>query len=401
MKTKFDVAVIGAGIIGLSTAYYLTKEGYKVVLLEKNEIGSGASGACDDMILLQSKKPGISLEMSLESLEMYRRLSKELGTDVQFESRGGMIVIENQQQLSVMEDFVHNQKKYGLEVEIIDKKDVFKRQPHITKNVIASTYSSKDSQVNPFCVMKGFLSKGIALGVDVKKNIHIKEITQKKDYWRIIFQDDQYIETEKIVNTSGAWAAEIGNMIGIDIPITPKKGQICVTEQIPQLGETNVWSAEYMVAKMNPGLIKNQNPKFKELGIGFAFSQAIHGNYLIGSTRENVGFNKETNYEALRLMVNQAIKFFPILSNVHIIRSFAGFRPASIDGKPIVGEVPNREGFYIAAGHEGDGIALAPITGKIIADLISKRNIHYDMKELNIGRFHKKKEVEEGKAVFA
>lgn len=399
MKTKFDVAVIGAGIMGLSTAYYLLKEGYKVVLLEKNEIGSGASGACDDMILLQSKKPGISLEMSLESLEMYRDLSKELNTDIQFETRGGMIVIEDQEQLRVMEDFVSNQKKYGLEVEIIDKKDVLKKQPHITEKIIASTYSTKDSQVNPFCVMKGFLSKGIDLGLDIKRNICIKEIVQKKDYWKIILKDDHHIEAEKIVNTSGAWAAKIGDMIGIDIPITPKKGQICVTEQIPQLGETNVWSAEYMVAKMNPELIKNQNPLFKELGIGFAFSQAIHGNYLIGSTRENVGFNKETNYEALKLLVNQAIKFFPILNNVHIIRSFAGFRPASLDGKPIVGEVSERKGFYIAAGHEGDGIALAPITGKLMADLISKKHIHYDMKELNIQRFNQKEEVEKSKAI--
>ncbi|SNT21307.1 sarcosine oxidase subunit beta [Anaerovirgula multivorans] len=399
MKTKFDVAVIGAGIMGLSTAYYLLKEGYKVVLLEKNEIGSGASGACDDMILLQSKKPGISLEMSLESLEMYRALSKELNTDIQFETRGGMIVIEDQEQLRVMEDFVSNQKKYGLEVEIIDKKDVFKKQPHITEKIIASTYSTKDSQVNPFCVMKGFLAKGIDLGLDIKRNICIKEIVPRKDYWKIILQDDHYIEAEKIVNTSGAWAAKIGDMIGIDIPITPKKGQICVTEQIPQLGETNVWSAEYMVAKMNPELIKNQNPLFKELGIGFAFSQAIHGNYLIGSTRENVGFNKETNYEALKLLVNQAIKFFPILNNVHIIRSFAGFRPASLDGKPIVGEVSERKGFYIAAGHEGDGIALVPITGKLMADLISKKHIYYDMEELNIQRFNKKEEVEKSKAI--
>ena len=400
MAKNYDVAIIGAGIIGLSTAYYLSKEGYKVVILEKNEIGSGASGSCDDMILLQSKKPGITLKMALESLEMYRSLSKELNTDVEFQTRGGMIVIEDEEQLKIMEEFVDNQKRSGLEVEIIGKKDVIKKHPHITKNIIASTYSSKDSQVYPFSVMKGFLSKGIASGLDVKKNIFIKEIIERKDSWRIVFNDNDYIEAERVVNAAGAWAAEIGKMIGIDIPITPKKGQILVTEQVPMLGECNIWSAEYMVSKMNPELINNQNPLYKELGVGFSFTQAIRGNYLIGSTREKVGFNKATSYEALKILADQAVKFFPKFINVHFIRSFAGFRPASPDGKPIVGETPNKKGFYIAAGHEGDGIALAPITGKLIADLISQKKIYYDMNELNIQRFQSNEEVEKGKAVY-
>lgn len=399
MANRFDIAVIGAGIMGLSVAYYLTKEGYKVILLEKHEIGSGASGACDDMILLQSKKPGITLEMALESLEMYKRLSKELGTDLQFQTRGGMIVIEDQEQLKVMETFVQNQRKYGLEVEIIDKKDVIKKQPHITRSVIASTYSRIDSQVDPFRVMKGFLSKSIEHGAEVRKHVRINNIVQKKDHWKIIFEDKESIEVEKVVNTAGAWAAEIGNMIGVNIPISPKKGQIAITEQIPSLGETNVWSAEYMASKLNPQLIKNQDPLFRELGVGLAFSQAKHGNHLIGSTRENVGYDKSTNYKALKILVSQAKKFFPVLENVHIIRSFAGFRPASADGKPIIGEIPSKDGFYIAAGHEGDGIALAPITGRIIADLISDRNLSYDMEELNISRFFSDEEVKKSKTV--
>ncbi|TCO71455.1 NAD(P)/FAD-dependent oxidoreductase [Marinisporobacter balticus] len=390
MKKIYDVAVIGGGIIGLSTAYYLAKEGKKVVLIEKNEIGSGASGSCDDMILFQSKKPGILLELAFESLEMYKRLSKELDVDIHFENRGGMILIEDQRHLEVMEEFVQKQRNCGLEVEIIDKKDVLKKQPYIKKGVIASTYSSKDAQVNPLNVMRGFVSSGVSLGLEIKKHVVIKDIKQKKDYWKILFDDGRWIESEKIVNAAGAWASDIGKMIGIDIPIKPKKGQIAVTEQIPRIGETNVWSAEYIVAKLRPELAKNKDDLHNKLGIGFAFSQCSDGNYLIGSTREYVGFDKTTNYEALKIMINQAIKFFPILKHAHIIRSFGGLRPASADGKAIISEVKNRKGFYIAAGHEGDGIALAPITGKLIADMISNRNIYYDMNALSLRRFEQK-----------
>jgi len=345
------------------------------------------------MILLQSKKPGISLQLAFESMEMYRALSSELEIDVEFESKGGMILIENAQQLAIMEDFVEQQKKYGLDVSIIDKNEVMKRQPHVRKGIIASTYSNKDSQVNPLKVMRGYLRKSNKMGLVSVKGAAIKEISPLKDYWRIAFGNGEVVETQQIVNAAGAWAPQIGKMAGIDIPIIPKKGQIVVTEQIPPIGETNVWSAEYIVSKLEPELNKKKDDIHSRLGIGFAFSQTTDGNYLIGSTRENAGFDTETNLTALNILVKQAVSFFPIMKNVNMIRSFAGLRPASVDGKPIIGEVENSRGFYIAAGHEGDGIALAPITGKLISDMISGIHVPYNMEELNIRRFEQKSEV--------
>jgi len=383
----YDVAVIGGGIIGLSISYFLLKKGKKVALIEKNEIGWGASGACDEMILLQSKKPGILLGLAMESLEMYKYFTDKKAMDLGFENRGGMIFIENKEQYEIMEKFVDAQRKYGLDVEIIDKKEVFKRQPNVKKDIIASTYSKKDSQVYPFKVMRTFIQECLKMGLDIKRKINIYDIEQKKDYWNIIFDNHTAVETQYVVNAAGAWAPDIGRLVGIDIPITPKRGQILITEQIPPIGETNAWSAEYIAAKLNPDLMKNINERFRQLGIGFAFSQSSSGNCLIGSTRENVGYSKETTQEALKIIRDQTVKYFPILANVHIIRSIAGLRPATPDGKAIMGEIENRRGFFIAAGHEGDGIALAPVTGKIMAELINGGDVYYNIEELNLRRF--------------
>lgn len=399
MQKTYDVLVIGGGIIGLSTAYYLLTTGKKVLLVEKNHIGSGASGACDDMILLQSKKPGILLEMAMESLEMYKGLSQELNQDIEFESRGGMILIEDYKQLAIMEDYVKQQRSLGLDVHIVDRQEVAKKQPYVRDGIIASTYSDKDSQVNPLKVMKAFMNKGRSLGLDIKKGFSISSIEHKSDYWKVYFEDKSFVESQYVVNAAGAWAPQIGRMLGIDIPIEPKKGQVAVTEQVPQLGETNVWSAEYIVSKLKPELAKKKSDLYSKYGIGFAFTQTSDGNYLIGSTRENAGFNRDTTFEALNIIVHQAVKFFPILRNVNIIRSFAGFRPASIDGKAIIGEVEDKKGFFIAAGHEGDGIALAPITGKIISDLINGKKVNYNMEELNLKRFGQQEERKEVSAV--
>lgn len=396
MAKGFDVAVIGGGITGLSTAYHLLKSGKRVLLIEKNHIGAGASSACDDMILLQSKKPGISLQMAFESLEMYKRLSAELGYNVEFETRGGMILIENNYHLHVMEEYVKQQKSYGLDVHIIDQKEVRRRQPNVRDGIVASTFSDKDSQVNPLKVMRGFMRKGLSMGLEIKQGAVIKEMNPLQNGWRLTLEDGQSIETEYVINAAGAWAPQVGKIIGIDIPITPKRGQIAVTEQIPSIGETNVWSAEYIVSKLKPDTVKAKNDTYKNLGIGFAFSQTANGNCLIGSTRENVGFDRETSVKALKILINQAVSFFPILKNVHIIRSFAGLRPGTSDGKPIICEVKNRKGFYIAAGHEGDGIALAPITGKLISDMINGRSITYNMKEVDIKRFESVKDINTG-----
>jgi len=387
----YDVVIIGGGIIGLSVSYYLLLKKKKVLILEKGELGSGASSSCDDAIFLQSKKPGILLDMTLESVQMYKSLSKELEIDLEFENRGGMILIEDDVQLKAMEEFVKTQNSYGLPVEMLDRKDVLKKQPFVRKDIKASTYCSKDSQVNPLKVMRGFLKKGTALGLELKTHIEITEIIQREGSWEIRLKDGSHIKTEYVVNAAGAWAPDIGKLIGAEIPIRPKRGQIIVTQQVPPLGETNAWSADYIAAKMNPQIIQNKPKRYRELGIGLALSQASSGNYLIGSTREYVGFDKSTTYEALTMIMHEAIRLFPILKNVHMIRSFAGFRPASEDGKAIVGEVDGKKGFYIAAGHEGDGIALAPITGKVMASMICGEKVIYPMEELSLNRFKSQK----------
>ncbi|AOT73228.1 hypothetical protein Gferi_20270 [Geosporobacter ferrireducens] len=373
--------------MGLSTAYYLVKKGKRVLLLEKNELGSGASGACDEMILLQSKKPGNLLTMAIESLEMYRGLSEELKMEINFEVRGGMVFIENYEQLRVMEEFVERQRSFGLNVEIIDRGKVYEKQPYARDGILASTYSPSDAQVYPFKVMRGYLARGIEQGLEIRKKVEISHIIQKNGYWKIELEDQAPVEAEYIVNAAGAWAGEIGKMIDIEIPVRPIRGQVAVTEPIAGIGETNVWSAEYIVRKIKPELSLRRDQRCEELGIGFALSQAATGNFLLGSSREEAGFSKSTTFEVVEKIGQQVVEFFPIFKKVNIIRTFAGLRPATPDGKPILGEVAGREGFFIAAGHEGDGVALAPLTGKMTADLICGQRLSKEFQALKLDRF--------------
>jgi sarcosine oxidase subunit beta len=395
---------------GTSIAYQLSKRGLKVILVDKVVMGAGASGSCDDMILLQSKKPGILLEMAFKSLEMFQALQAELPSDIEFDTRGGTILIENDANLRLMEEFVASQNRYGLEVEIIDKAYLRKLQPHVAPDIVASTYSARDSQVNPMLLMKAFSLAAKGMGMEYLPRTKPVGISPLASGWKISLDSGTVLEAGAVVNAAGAWANEIGKLIGFEVPITPKKGQVIVTEAVPNLGSTNVWSAQYIVSKLKPAVRADAKPAgivssavrssgaqpgndkipvaaAERFGLGFAFTGTHNGNYLIGSTRENVGYDKTTDPEALSLIANQATRFFPVVSKLNFIRTFAGLRPSTPDGMPFLGEVPGAPGFFIAAGHEGDGIALSPITGRIIADLVTGRTPEFPMNAFAAGRF--------------
>lgn len=387
MNLKKDVCVIGGGVMGLATAYYLLKSGKTVALLEKGEVGNGASSSCDDMILLQSKKPGIVLTLAMESLEMFKGLSDELGADIGFLTLGGMIIIEDEKQLKIMEDFVKKQVSYGLDVEIVGRDVLFKKQPHVARYMIASTYSPTDSQVNPMLLMRAFLRRGIDMGMDLFRYTPVEEISKSGDHWKVMGGNDVSVECDSIVIAAGAWSGQIGQLLGIDIPIRPIKGQIAITEQIAPIGETNCWTAAYIASKHDPSILPYKSEYDREIGLGFSFSRASEGNYLIGSTRENAGFDKTTNFKAISRILEQTRQYFPIMNKVNIIRTIAGFRPGTKDGSPIIGDIDGYPGLFIAAGHEGDGIALSPVTGKIVAEMVCGTGEHKRVEELNLRRF--------------
>ncbi|WP_422481803.1 NAD(P)/FAD-dependent oxidoreductase [Pleomorphochaeta sp. DL1XJH-081] len=388
MGGSYDVIVVGAGIIGLSCGYYLTKQGQRVVVLESGGFADGASGACDDMILFQSKKPGINLELAFESLELYRSLVGDLDDPLGFENYGGMVLIENQRELEVMEEFVSQQKSYGLDVEILSKAEMRKKQPFLDERFIASTYSPMDSQAYPFAVMHRFARKGREMGMQIVHHAPVIGIERDgSGIFSVTTTQKLIYKAPVIVNAGGAWAGKIASLVGEYVPMEPRRGQIVITEKVPSIGDTNLWSARYLVSKLKTGMEIESTEEERRLGLGFAFTRTEGDSYLIGSTREYVGFDKRTTMEGIRAIINQATSFIPVLKDVNFIRAIAGLRPATPDGKMILGEHAALSGFFTAAGHEGDGISLAPITGKLLAQMVCDGSVQPRLEELSPNRF--------------
>jgi len=362
---KTDVVIIGGGVIGTAIAYNLTKRGVKVILVEKNDLASGTSGACDGCIFLQSKKPGKHLELALQSADLYKLLNEELNADIGYKQSGGMIIIESESQLPAMMQFMSQQRSAGLKVELLTIEDALKLEPHLSPSLCGATFSPMDAQVDPLNLVFALAAAARRNGAQILTQTEVRNISVKSGRIEGVETDKGKVAADIVVNAAGVWAPFIGKMVGIELNIVPRRGQILVTEPLPRLVNSIMLCACYIAAKFNP------EQKTSPLGVGLVLEQQIHANnLLIGSTREFVGYDRNVTIEGIHEIAQHAKNVLPILKDVHIIRSFAGLRPYIPDGFPILGQL-GPEGFIVAAGHEGDGIALAPITGKLIAEIIT------------------------------
>jgi sarcosine oxidase subunit beta len=146
-----------------------------------------------------------------------------------------------------------------------------------------------------------------------------------------------------------------------------------------------ITSSSYQTVKFHPELITDET--IKRTGYTFALEQTEAGTILINGTREFAEFDKGISFDGIRLMIQGAAKVYPCLKDLHVMRMFAGLRPYTPDGLPIVGPLGDLEGFLMACGHEGDGIALSPITGRIVTDLICQGQAAFDINPLSSQRF--------------
>lgn len=381
-----DIIVIGGGIIGCSVTYQLAKLGKQVLQIEREDLTRGAAGATDGVVGYHTKKPGAQMDLAVQSIAMFEHLGEELGEDIEYGCRcGGMQPVEDELQWNILSEIAQEQRKSGVDIRMISIEEARKIEPMLAEDLRGALYSPTGGKVNPIKLTLAFSKAAKRLGARILTETEVTDLILdgKKVLGVKTVRGDFYADA--VVNACGAWAADIGKMAGLNIPIKPKKGQLIVTEPIGPFMDATLQCARYNVIKFRPEAV--DDPAALRLGNSLSIEQTDTGGLIIGGTRELADYDRENTLEAVEAILKRAVRFFPALADICFIRAFAGLRPYTPDGLPLIGKVDGREGFYMAAGHEGDGIALAPVTGKLLAEQIVYGKESYSLESFTPNRF--------------
>jgi len=386
---NYDTIVIGGGVIGTSTAYYLSKKGIKVALIEKGDIASGAAGRSNGNIKLADKRPGIETKMAFESQLLFKKLSDEISYNFDYTQRGSLSIIENEEELKVAQEYVKKQVEDGYPVRMMDKSEVHDDEPYLADDIIGGIEIDCDASVNPMTLVFGISLGAKKNGVELFEYTSVKDIRlDNKGAVEAVITDEEELITKYVVNCAGVWAPEIGNMVGINIPIIPQQGQLLVAEKTFQVGKRKIVEFGRLMNQFGAKNYKrNVRPELEELGIGFVFEPTQSDNFLIGSSHTFVGFNTHVSVEVMQGLAERAIRFYPIIKDIHVIRAYAGLRPYVQDHMPIISKVDEVPGFYVAAGHGAKGICLSQFTGKLVSQMIAGEETIIPNDFLSIKRF--------------
>jgi glycine/D-amino acid oxidase-like deaminating enzyme len=186
------------------------------------------------------------------------------------------------------------------------------------------------------------------------------------------------IATETIICAAGVWSDKVTRLVGVELPIQPRQGHILVTAKAPGLIRHPVLEGSYVSTVQSASA---------DLQVALVAEPTASGTLLLGSSRRFVGFDRSVSLAVLQAIAARAVRFLPRLAGVSAIRSYAGLRPWSPDHLPLIGPVPQVPGLYLATGHEGAGIGLAPITGRLIADWITRAELPPVAAEVRPERF--------------
>ncbi|HEX6149776.1 NAD(P)/FAD-dependent oxidoreductase [Nocardioides sp.] len=359
-----DLVVVGGGIVGAACAYYAARAGLAVTVLDRGTPGGGTTSRGEGNILVSDKGAGPELELALASRRLWLDLATEHGPDrFELEEKGGLVVALSEPGLATLDTFTAGQRDAGVVVEPVSADRLHDHEPHLASDLPGGVRYPQDLQVQPVLAAATLLAAARRAGAHVVSGEEVVGATHGGD-GRItsVHTDRATYDCEAAVNAAGTWAGSVGERLGGPVPVLPRRGFVLVTEPLPRVVRHKVYTADYV-----------ENVASDEAGL--ETSAVVEGTragpVLIGASRERVGFDRSLSVDVLTLLAGQAVRLFPFLRDIRLLRSYAGFRPYCPDHLPMIGPDPRVPGLFHACGHEGAGVGLAPATGRLVIELLT------------------------------
>ena len=364
-----DVVIVGGGLVGAACARHLAEQKVKVRILDSGAEPGIASTAAAGMLapLAESVPDNPLLSLSVRGRDVYQQLApvlkEETGIDIGLWNAGILQLALSTEEAAHLTHEIAWQRQRGFRSDWLSRDDLRERFPGLAPEALGGKFAPEDGALEPASLLKALLASARRHGARLSRGIRVDEVVLNHAKAVGVMADGKRIGAGAVVVAAGAWS---GRVRGLPRPLSvePIRGQMIAAD----------WPAD-------------EPPSIVYAHSGYLLHR--DGEVLAGTTMEHVGFDASITDDGVAHVQEVMCSIYPALEGAKIKRSWAGLRPGSPDGHPIVGQDAEIEGLWYATGHGRNGILLAAITGEIIAQLFTDAPIEYDISAIDPGRFWK------------
>jgi sarcosine oxidase subunit beta len=386
LPTTADIVIIGGGCMGASTAYYLASRGAgKVILLEREKfLGMGSTGRNAGGVRYQFSTE-VNIRLSMFSLDVISHFEELFGISAAYHPIGYLFLLQMPAEVATFKANIELAHRLGVPwVRYLESKEIAALVPLVNlEGVIGGTFCPRDGLADPNSVTQGF-AKGAChakRGAQIEMETTVTGIKTERGRVASVVTDRGEIATRIVVNCAGPWAAQIGAMVGLDIPIVPLRRQFFTTDALPQIPRDHVFTIEFATSLYfhpeGAGLLVGMSNPDEKPGDTYAIDEEFHVK-----------------------MLERALYRLPLLENARVASQTAGLYEVTPDAHPILAQARALSGFYIAAGFSGHGFQHSPATGKVMSELIlDGKATTIDISMLDLERFAEGRLIQEANVV--
>lgn len=363
---KAQIIIIGGGVIGTACAYFLSRRGAKVLVLERGHLGCGASGATAAIISIGGTGtiPEPLCRLNIESYNLVLDLEEDFDQPLEIMRGGILYVALNEHQAAEIRPIYEGIRRLGIECRLLDGPEARRLEPMLGPGVTAAVYNPASYHVNPFRLSEAYLRATLRRGGEIQYGIEVFDVKVNNGRIERVVTDRGDYYADWVIVAGGAHTPQILSSLGIEIPILPARGQVIITEAYPRMTEHVLMFMDHLYVE-----------------------QTANGNFYLGSHTEFAGFENRITLEKLTTYAQAFVRAVPILARLQALRFFAAFRPVCEDGLPVIGPVPGCPRLIIASGHGRVGVRLSAGTGKAVSEIIVDGETEHPIDAFDVDRF--------------
>lgn len=363
-----DVIVIGAGIVGAACARRLAQSGLRVIVLDRSAAASGTSAKGEGNLLISDKGPGAELGLAQYAGSLWPSVTAELSAElgpgfpsIEFERKGGLVVATTDAGAAPLLAFAASQRDAGVDARPVSIAEAIELEPELNPAATAAVFYSDDAQVQPVIATEALLASARLAGAVIRTGVAVTGAIRSASHPEAVVGVRTSVggfHAPNVVLAAGPWSGEVAASLGVVLPVRPRRGVVLVTTRMPHRIFHKVYDGDYFGATQSSDAA---------LQTSSVVESTAAGTVLIGSSREQVGFDEQMRVQVLRELAAKSLRLFPFLENASIMRSYGGFRPFMPDHLPVISADHRAPGLWHASGHEGAGIGLSLATAEMLA----------------------------------